>query len=72
MMANKMTTRQPIAGAKATLPRKRYRLLFELESGCAFGGEYECEAFNPQDAMKVLEQQVPGAGVHVKSIRVLH
>lgn len=73
MMATETTTRRgQVTGARATLPRKRFRFIFDLECGVAFGGNFECRALSEQAALDTLEQLMPGAANHIKTVEVLH
>ncbi len=73
MMAREMTTqRGRFARLETTPTTRRFRLLFDLEGGVAYGGAYECDATDEQDALAILNRQMPGANRHVKSVCVLH
>ncbi len=73
MMASEMTTRQGRAtSTTAPLPRKRFRFLFGLGSDYDFCDGHECEAPDEHGAFAELERRIPGASIHVKSVRELH
>lgn len=61
---------QKIKAAGASM--KRYVFTFHLEDGVAFGGKFECWAFNRSHAWALLRQSVPGAFEHVKDLIVVH
>ena len=72
MMAQEMTTKLGRVAISRTSSLKRFRFLFDLEGGLAFGGEFECEALNAKDAFEKLELRLPGAANHIKRVRELN
>lgn len=72
MMAQEMTTKLGRVATSNSSSRKRYRVLFDMEGGDAFGRQYECEAQSALDAIEKLELRLPGAANHIKTVRELN